>query len=787
MLGDIATVIDGFENKNLDVRFNGAKTLAFNVYISDDPKVISATQEVRQYLENVQNYLPKSLNIEITFETKVLFEERLGTLLENALSGLLLIFIVLMLFLRPFLAVWVCAGIFVSFAGALWIMPYVGMSLNMTTMFAFLMVLGIVVDDAIVVGENIHSYIENDHDLPTISGTQAVAKPVIIAVLSTIIFFVPMFDFPSELGALTYPIAVVVILCLFFSLIESLLILPSHLHGMEKEKQPLHKIPKEFYLFRGKISKALNSFISNLYTPALTLLIKRPSIVISSFAVLLVITIVLYKELPKSFYPNIPNDYISVQITMPDGIAFGEAKKMATKLANAAEALRSDPLLLDINGNGNFMKQVTSTVDENAIGIFIGLVGSQERILTTEQIGERLRDIIGPVPEAKEYSLGFTFRGEIPDLQFNVHILSDDPDTQKAAVTDTIKLLSGYNGINNVRNSLDLGRYDIHFSLKPGAESLGSTAADVSNYIKQSIYGEEVQRVPREKEDVRVMLRYPEANRQSLADLQSIRIQTSNNIEIPLEEIVDIEFIPSHTTINRIDRKRSIIITAGMENGYNKEAITEDFLRKSNDLKKVYPGYSINVDGDIKSQQDSNARLIKNIAIAIFVSYILLAVTFKDYLQPVLILIAIPISLIGAVWGHILLGHEISVMSQLGFLACAGVVTNDCIVLLDRINNLRAAGKEQISAVLEACKNRFRSILLTSLTTFIGLLPILFEDSVQARYLIPMSISLAFGVAIAMPVTLMLIPCLYIFIEKLKTKIKDKFSSSISKEEILNN
>lgn len=766
LLGDIASVRDGFAEQNRKVGFNGKYALAYAVYIADNkPDLYAATEQTRKILTDAEKYLPENIAIEVTFELKTMFDERLELLSGNAISGLILVFIVLMLFLRPMLAVWVCVGIVISFAGAIWLMPYVGMSLNMISMFAFLMVLGIVVDDAIIVGESIYS----SHD-DGLQGTQAaaqgaknVSKPVLFAILSTIIFFMPMLDLPPELAPMTYPIAVVVIICLVFSLIESLFILPMHLAHMKPERDSKNIALQKLSAIRHWLSGGLKNIADNIYRPALHKMLHNNAATAVSFVLMLALSVVIFKGLPQSFFPTVPNDFISVNVTLPEGTSFRETQRITAHIAQSAKAMRTDETLRQLNGPGRFMNQVTTNADENNISVFVGLFGADTRNVSTEQVVERLRDIIGPLPEAKKYSLDFSQTPNIPDIQLNMSVASNSIDVQQAVIADIGAALNQYEGVINVRNSLDAGQVEVEMGIKADAEALGITVSDIAHQTRQSFYGEEVQRIPRSKEDVRVMLRYPAEERRSLDQLNIMRIRNADNIDIPLLDVANVELVPGFTSIQRVDRRRTIGISAEVKSGVDANVIVDDLLTKHLDKwKRQHTGFELSIDGGLRTQGESNTQMLLNMMMALLAVYVIMAIAFRSYFQPLLILTAIPFGFMGAVIGHKLLGHEISLMSQLGFLACAGVVINDNLVLLDRINQLREQSKSAFEAVLNAGRDRFRAIILTSLTTFIGLMPILFEQSVQARFLIPMVISLSFGVLFATTVTLILVPSLYL-------------------------
>ena len=768
LLGDIATINDGFSEQNVDMRFADKPALYLRVYLGDHPDVIKTSAKVQSYIAEASKLLPEGMHVEITYEMKELFDSRLNLLLDNTISGLILVFIVLMLFLRPLLAIWVCIGIVTAFCGALWMLPYFDVSINMISMFAFLMVLGIVVDDAIIVGESIYSRQQDglQGNAAAAGGTKRVAVPVFFAVLSTIIFFLPFLDVPPAMAAMTKPLAMVVILCLVFSLIESLFILPSHLANLKSEQ------PSRFYVFqqlakiRHKFAAALIYVAQFYYQPLLKKMLNNCGATIAGFSVafLLSIAIVVGNWFTSSFLPNVPNDAVIVNITMPEGSPFAETRRIAQRVSSAAETIRNSVEMKKINGGRDFITEVSQSATDNTIFVFVGLDRGDDRIISSAQVAKRLRDLIGPLPNAKSYSLDWSINQSDADIRLNMSILTNDLEKQRAAVDKVTQALVSYPGVFNVRSSLDSARTEVELKAKNHANVLGINQRDIAEQVRQGFFGEEVQRIPRAREDVKVMLRYSQDERNSLDQLSEMRIRSAAGVEIPLESVADINMVPGFTSIQRIDRKRNIAITAELEKGFDATQTVQALQAQYSPIwQRQFAGFNLEVDGNMKTQSEFGLSVLKGFIMSLFVIYALMAIAFRSYFQPLLILTAIPFGFMGAIIGHLIIGeHNISMMSILGFLACAGVVVNDNLVLLDRINQLRSQGRSVLEAVSQAGSDRFRAIILTSLTTFIGLAPILFEQSMQAQFLIPMVISLSFGVLFATSVTLLLVPSLYL-------------------------
>ncbi|MER2494075.1 efflux RND transporter permease subunit [Catenovulum sediminis] len=766
-LGDIAKITDGFTEDDLEVYFNGEKAIDFQVMISDQPDLFAGTENARNYLLDLQNNLPPGMHIDINYEMKELFDSRLTLLSDNALGGLALVFLILVLFLRPALALWVCIGIATAFAGTLWLLTYFDITINMFSMFAFLIVLGIVVDDAIVVAESIYSEQSktNTNRLDaSVIGTQAVLKPVILAVLSTIILFAPMLFVPMDVEPFTHSIFFVVALSLIFSLVECLLILPAHLAHLKAEKPSNNLLLKTLQQVRHHFANKLDYLAQQIYGAKMQSMINKSGATLTVFALAFALSVATYTGgwLNTSFFPNIPQSFIAVNVDLPEAAPYSEAKRIAQHIDKMAHQLQQDETLLAANDNMPFVTEIKTTSRMGNANIFVGLEIPEHRIVPMQQVSQRLEELIGPLPEAKNYSLAFSFGGNQSDIFLNMNIAANDMQSQQQAVNDIKQTLASYPGVHNVRTSLESEKIEVELSIKEHAETLGINLALIARQVRQAIYGEEVQRIPRGKEDVRVMLKYPKENRLSLQQIYNMRIRTADGTEVPIGSVADIKLVPGFSQIERVDRRRNIEITADVKEGHDANAITQQMLKDNlADWQIKYVGLNLSTDGNLRAQQEFTQGLYSNLLFALAIAYALMAIAFRSYWEPLLILTAVPFGFMGAIWGHLLLDLDISMMSFFGFLACAGVVVNDNLVLLTRLKELVKQGIEIKQAVLQAGRDRFRAIVLTSLTTFIGLMPILFEKSNQAQFLIPMVVALSFGVLFASVVTLIFVPTLY--------------------------
>jgi len=778
LLGDVAIIKDGFAEQDIVAHFNGQPAVFLDVLSSEQPDVLESAAIIQQYITDNEHLLPDGVHMTVWSDWSYLFQGRMNLLLKNSISGLCLVFLVLMLFLRPALAAWVSVGIAVSFLGTLWLLPYFGVSLNMISMFAFLLVLGIVVDDAIIVGESI--YTSQQHGIKgnaaAASGAKMVAKPVLFAVISTMLFFAPLLVTPGSMGDMSYAIPVVVILSLFFSLIESLLILPSHLAHLKPEKPSKGSgVFHQLAVIRTRLASGLENFANRHYAPRLETLLKQNGSTLAGFTVAVALSIAVYNGgwLVRTFMPIVPSDFIQTKITMPEGSSAQAMSATLTQVEEAVTALKQDESL---NGGESIIRDLQSWSYGNIVEVSLSLEDGKDRNLSASDIAERWRSLIGPIPTAEEIKLNSTLNDISEDIRLRLSVGNDDAGALQRAADAVIAELARYPGVYDIRNSLAAERTEIELDLKPHAETLDLSLQDIARQVRQGFYGEEVQRIPRGREDVKVMVRYSQAERAQIDQLGDMRIRTSDGREIPLEAVADITFVPGHTKIERVDRKRAIVISAEVEDGVSDPAVLVAELQQRNSQawQQEFPGFDLIVDGNMGDEAEFLDSALRHFMLVMLIIYGLMAIAFRSYWQPFLVLTAIPFGFMGAVIGHLIMGREISMMSMLGFFACAGVVVNDNLVLLDRINQLRKQGLEVFEAVVQAGRDRFRPIVLTSLTTFIGLMPIMAETSTQALFLIPMVISLSFGVLFATTVTLILVPAMYLSAEQLRTALSRK-------------
>ena len=780
-LGDIATIHDGFEDQNIISRINGNPAVLLDVNVTNNPDVLKTSKSVNQYIAESANTLPDGLSLAIWRDTSNPFRDRVKTLITNGVGGLILVFGVLMLFLRPLLAFWVSVGIAVSFLGTFWLLPLTGVSLNMLSLFAFLLILGIVVDDAIIVGESV--YRENEASNLNMKGaslgTQRVSKPISFAVISTIMVFVPMFFLPGDTAHSAEAIPAVVILTLIFSIIECFFILPSHLSHMPKPKEhttgPLGKLSQ----LRKKFSNGMLHASQNIYRPFLELCLEWRWGTIAGFIGVFVIVFSLFLGgwLKTAFFPNVTSDFLRARITMAEGSAFSETEAVLKRVEQAALTLQKQHTYQDEFGvEKSFINFVQVRANDNRITGWLVLDPEQRAGISASAVNEEWRELIGEIPNADDVHLSYTINRGGKAIEFELS--GPDNEALLRVSNELQQQLKRYHGVYDVVDSMQTPRPEIELGLKPLAESLDLSLSQLARQVRQGFYGAEAQRIPRDREDVKVMVRYTKEERESLDHLNNIRVRTPQGEEVPFATVAEVRYVPSYSKIERIDRQRTITVSASLAK-HTTEAmdIVNDVMENyAPQWQAAYPGLSIKVEGEQLERAEFVTAMKERAVQALLAIFALFAVAFRSYWQPIIILTAVPFGFMGSIVGHMIMGREMSIFSFLGILACAGVVVNDNLVLIDRINQLREQGLAAKEALLQAGQDRFRPIILTSLTTFIGLLPIMSETSLQAQFLIPMVISLAFGVLLATFITLLLVPSLYLIGENGRQVISNIFS-----------
>lgn len=762
---DVANVIDGFIDSDLEVRYNGQRAAFIAIDPPEQMDIVNYAEGFRKYVEDRRNKLPEAIGIEVITDDSTAFDDRMNSITSSALMGSVLVLIVLILFLRPIVALWVTIGIITAFAGGTFLLPFFGVSFNFLSLFAVLLVIGVIVDDAIVVGENIHAEVEmgRSEGLEAAQkGTHDVMKPVIFGVLTTIIAFVPWALISGETRSFTEQISFVVIAALLFSLVESLLILPAHLAHMKP--QTYTGFSGKFSRVQRRIADSLLWFASTFYKPLLETAIRYRYATVTFFVVIFMFasSLVSLGYVPLRFFPEIESDQVQVTIELPEGTPFTRTVQVRDQLEAGVE---SASVLLDEKfpevKNG-FIRGRSIVASDRTVRAWIGLVPPEERPETasTKLAADIMRDEVGRIPDAEDISFNFTFNNS--DTRVSFALNNSNLEKLRQATADVRAHLSTYNSLYDIGDNLSAAADEVRIDrMLPGAEALGITLADVSNQIRQAYFGEEAQRLARDGEDARVMVRLVKEDRQNIDSLKNLRIRTPSGAEVPLAQVADLSFKPGINRIQRRDRIRSATVFAEVQGDVGSQIIEDMDKNYWPGFEKRFPGVTRGTDGGFQDQSEFFAELGLLGGGALLAMYMLLAIAFKSYSQPLLLMTAIPFAYAGAVFGHLAFDVPMAMFSIFGIGAAAGVVINDNLVLVDFVNKRREQGAGAVQALVDAGVSRFRPILLTSVTTFLGVLPLIAERSINAQFLRPMVISLGCAVLFALFVSLLMVPALY--------------------------
>ena len=780
-LGDIAQINDGFNEDTLYSRFDNKYAAFINVARVGDQSAIQVAETVLDYINQRKQTLPAGLSLSYWRDSSKVVKARINTLTKSMIQGIGLVLILLALFLRPDLAFWVSLGVPISFLGALAVMPELGVTLNLVSMFGFILVLGIVVDDAIVTGENVYSHLQRHGDgvRAAIEGTKEMAVPVTFGVLTTVAAFLPLLMIDGVRGKIFAQIPLVVIPVLLFSLIESKLILPSHLRHMK-----LRDNTRAGLLIRlqQKVSRGLELFIEKLFRPFLDKALNWRYLTLATFIAVLILTIaiVVSGRYKYTFFPRIQSEVISATLQMPEGTPIEITEKHLNRMLKKVQFLQQKYIepetgktliqhILQMVGTAGFRPR-SGVAGKSHLGmISFEILPPEERTSTisSRELVSEWRKMIGPIPGAKELS----FRAELGrgGDPVNVQLKGNNFADLNAVGQQVKQKLNEYDGLYDIKNSYEGGKDEVQLRIRPEAQQLGLNLSMLGSQVRDAIYGHEVQRVQRDQAEVKVMVQLPKRERVSLSDLQNLMIRTPGGAEVPLSEVATIQLGQGRSTISRVDRQRIINITADL----NKEkvdanSVVADLKKWLPDVLNQYPGVTFDLEGEQREQKKFGKSLGFGFMLALITIYILLAIPFGSYTQPLMVMSIIPFSIIGAIAGHAIMGVSLSISSAMGVLALIGVVVNDSLVLVDYTNKRIKEGMPVAKAIRIAGGARFRPILLTSLTTFAGLTPLILEKSTQAQFLIPMAVSLGFGILFATLLTLVLIPTLYLIVEDIK-------------------
>jgi multidrug efflux pump subunit AcrB len=785
-LGDIATIDDGFVEDPQYAMFDNQPAVNVRVKAVGDQNALEISKEVNQYLEKNKKDFPAHIKADAWGDSSFYLADRLNMMLENMFWGGVLVFLVLSLFLKIKLAFWVMVGLPVCFLGTLMVLPMegLGVSINMLSLFAFILVLGIVVDDAIIMGESAYSEIDaKGHSTDNvIAGVKKVAMPATFGVLTTIAAFSPMLMVSGPFGVIWKTIGLVVIVCLTFSLVESKLILPAHLAHMRLKPYDPAKANR-FQRFRDFFSEGIKSFIKNIYAPFLVKAVKARYVTLAAFVSMLILTYGMFKGdwVRFVFFPTIPSDFVMASVELEPGSSLSQRDKAMDTLLDAM--YRMDEQLTRETGSGVISHAVA--FDQGSLGgqVFAELSKGESREVTDTEIQRRWRELMPEIPGVK--TMNFNAPGGPgggSDLSFE---FSSSDITQLELISKDVKAaLAEYNGVSDINDTFAGGADEIQLQLKPQAEALGITLQQLGQQVRYGFYGAEVQRVQRDDEEVKVMVRYPKEERNSIGHLETMRVRSPAGQDVPFEQVADIELGKGYDSIIRVDGQRSVTVSAAVDKDIAEpnEVTMEMISRVIPEIMKKYPRVEFKLQGNSREQMEAMTSLAQGLLFALFAIYALLAIPLRSYTQPLIIMSVIPFGIVGAILGHLMLGHAVSVLSICGIIALSGVVVNDSLIMVDFVNRARQEGHRLMDAAISAGTQRFRAIILTSLTTFMGLVPIMFERSLQAQVVIPMAISLAFGILFATVITLLLVPALYVILDDIKNGLTRNKRSALATE-----
>ncbi len=806
-LGEVAVIADGFNENPLIARLDGKRCVIINVMREQSQNAIKIAQSVKDYIMSKGERLPDGVRLEFWSDRSKIVKGRIALLLQNARSSLILVFICVGLFLRLDAVFWVAIGMCMSFLGAFALMPLFDQSINLSSVFGFILVLGIVVDDAIVTSEQVDT-LRQQGMAPleaSIEGVRRLAAPITFGVLTTIVAFMPMAMGFGDFGVMFQPIAIVFICVMLLALMETKLILPSHLANRTPilsraadALDPIHRFSERW----------LQRFVEAVYRPTLRFcLVHRYSVLSTVFGGLGVLFAIFFSDrIPYTFFPAVASERIECRLTMLEGTPFDATEEQISRIYDLADQMRKKytgpdgrsvvRAIFSNSGASNMGRSSSGSSATNIGEVIMETYGPEERSMevNTVDMKNEWRQQIGTIVGAKE----LTFRAEIMRSgdPIDLQLTGTSPDELLAMSKQIKDRLNTIEGVLGVTDSLDSGRNEIQLRLKPEAQQFGFTVNDLARQARSAFYGDEVQRIQRGRNEVKVMLRFPKTDRKSLATLDTMRVRAANGMEIPFNQVAEAKVGKSFAFIKRVDRRRALNIMADVNKATTNPKVVRESLRPF--LEKLFvdhPHISWSFEGEARSERESSAALWLSSILVLFGLYALIAIPLKSYLQPLIVLVLIPFGVVGATLGHLWHEMPLSLMSLCGILAVSGVIVNDTLVLVDRINELGAEpGSDMTHAVTEGGASRFRAIFLTQITTFVGLMPLIFNfgpfiescpfiikdilvwifgdnslaQGTSNQFLTPMSVAMGYGSLFATVITLYLVPMCYLMLEDIK-------------------
>ncbi|MBL4684574.1 MAG: efflux RND transporter permease subunit [Nannocystaceae bacterium] len=782
-VGEIATITDGYEDVDRSALFNGKPAVRITVFRVGDQTPASVAAAVHAYADKIRNELPGNVEIAVWQDDSQILRERMDLLLRNAAQGLVLVVLILALFLNLRLAFWVALGIPISFLGSFVILGSMDFSINMITLFAFIVTLGMVVDDAIVVGERVHAMREEGRSPSdaAVAAAREMVVPVTFAILTTIAAFAPLFFVPGTMGKIFKLIPAVVVAVLLLSLLESFFVLPAHLAHSKAPPtdKPTWRSPHR--VVQAWVAAGLAAFTQRIYRPFLLSAVRYRYLTIGAAVAVLVVTLgfVAGGHVPFNFFPLIEGDIVKAQARLPYGSPLAETARVQRQLERAATAA-----LLELGESEDRRGMYTRLGEEapgsgpgsgdpekgsHIVAVEINLVKGDDRPFNAEQFAAAWQKHTPEIAGLESISFNAAM-GPSAGAAVAVQLGHDDNEVLAEASRQLAAALEEYKELKNTRNSWAEGKPQLDFHLRPQARALGLTGLEVARQIRAAFHGVEAVRQQRGRNEVKIVVRLPDDQRASEHAIDALRIRTPAGGWVPLPYVASFERGRAATSISREDGQRQVTVTAELAPGVSSPREVLEDLEKTVlvQLRRDFPGLAVGMAGQQREQKETFVALGSNYAVAMFIIFALLAVPFRSYVQPLIVMAVIPFGFVGAIGGHALMGIGLSIMSMFGLVALSGVVVNDSLVLIDASNRLRARGRSPHDAIVEAGVTRLRPIMLTSLTTFFGLVPIISETSVQAQFLVPMAVSLGFGVLLVTVIALVVVPALYMIVEDVR-------------------
>lgn len=765
-LGDIATIRDGFEEVGFHSQFSQTPSVELDIFRVGSQSPIDVAEAVEQTLQEFEAVLPPGVKWRVDSNNAEEFRRRLALVSKNALMAAVIVFTILALFLEFRLAFWVMMGMVIAFIGGILLLPVAGVSINMISLFGFLVVLGIVVDDAVVVGENVFGKRQTliNNEIAAVDGTREVAAPVTFSILTNIVAFVPLMFIPGETGKFWGPLPVVVIIVLALSLIESLFILPAHLAHTRSSDPGSggHAFGRWLYSFQQRFSRGFNRSIEIVYVPILKLCLNSRYIT-TSLAVALLMVLGGYAtsaHMGMVLMPEVSADEIEAGVRMPVGTTPAQAAKIANTVTKASLEMFEEHNLHEV---AEGIK--TNVRGQSFIDVEIVMKPPDQRDMTANEVIELWRDSIGDLPGVNQV----TFRAERGPgghrRDISIDLSHRDIEVLEKAAQAFVDRVEGYSNTRDVSDNYNKGKSQYDFRLRPEGRSLGLTDEELGDQLRGAFFGSLALRLLRGTNEIEVRVKLPEDQREDVHHLEDLIIRTPDGSEVPLLDVAEVTESLAFNSINRHDGRRVIGVSMDAEPAGAVTQVMEALRTKElPQLREDFPGITWSFEGSNAEMRQATEALWGYFGLALAVIYSLLAIAFRGYIQPLIVLVAIPFGIVGALIGHIMLGYDLSLVSVMGVIALSGVVINDSLIMIDYANRRRKE-HSALEAISIAGIRRFRPIMLTTLTTFGGLMPLIFEQSLQAQYIIPMAISLGFGILFATGIILVLVPCLYMILE----------------------